>query len=301
MTPDPSNVARENVHVAQHIWKRMSGGSGSLLISDSESQVWVVKFAQNPQHHRLQLNEFLATRIAEQIGLTVPQPGIVQVSSEVLLAWTPEVLSPKLKRVYTAGLHFGSRFAGSGTMPGRVTQTLFPEQLRLVENLSEVLGALVFDTWLNQRDLRQAVFAKEKRSSKLNAFWIDHGACFGAGSWNLDTPCGPIYRQNPFYEGLSQWADIDPWLRKIEEFPVDQLWQTFYETPSAWRRGEEEAFTDLLHQLKHRQGRVRTLLLDVIYKRRRHFPNWPDHLRSSDLVELNGGALFEEKQAARVA
>ena len=39
----------------------------------ADGALWVVKFRNNPQGERVLANEFLATRIAEALGLTVPK------------------------------------------------------------------------------------------------------------------------------------------------------------------------------------------------------------------------------------
>jgi hypothetical protein len=40
---------------------------------------YVVKFRNNPQHERVLANEFLATRLAERVGLPVPAAEVVEV------------------------------------------------------------------------------------------------------------------------------------------------------------------------------------------------------------------------------
>ena len=110
--PDLNVLASESVetkHVARHILKRMRGGSASLLLWDTNSKPWVTKFANNPQHRRLVLNEFLATYVAREIGLTVPKSGIIEISQELLDDWTGRQDCGDLRTTYQAGLHFGSQ------------------------------------------------------------------------------------------------------------------------------------------------------------------------------------------------
>ena len=55
----------------QHV-KRMRGGAQSHLMRCDDGHYYVVKFRNNPQHERVLANEFLATRLAERVGLPVP-------------------------------------------------------------------------------------------------------------------------------------------------------------------------------------------------------------------------------------
>ena len=52
--------------------RRMRGGAQGQLMLASDRKLYVVKFQNNPQHVRVLANEFLATRLAEAVGLSVP-------------------------------------------------------------------------------------------------------------------------------------------------------------------------------------------------------------------------------------
>ena len=71
--------------------RRMRGGAQSQLMLGVDGDLWVVKFRNNPQHPRVLPNEFISTRIAEAVGLTVPRTAAVQVSPW-LVEHTPEMV-----------------------------------------------------------------------------------------------------------------------------------------------------------------------------------------------------------------
>src|SRR6185503_19383560 len=112
------------IEAVQHV-RRMRGGAQSHLMRASDGHFWVVKFQNNPQHLRVLANEFLATRLAERVGLSVPPCDVVEVT-DWLIGNTPgmrlEGLSVEAPP-YRAGLQFGSRFVG-GLMPGQVLDYL---------------------------------------------------------------------------------------------------------------------------------------------------------------------------------
>ena len=59
--------------------RRMRGGAQSHLMLASDSNLYVVKFRNNPQHVRVLANELLASRLAIEVGLPVPAAEIVEV------------------------------------------------------------------------------------------------------------------------------------------------------------------------------------------------------------------------------
>jgi hypothetical protein len=116
------------VLAVQHI-RRMRGGAQGQLMLGADSHAYVVKFQNNPQHTRVLANEFLATRLAALVGLSVPESELVEVTGW-LVENTPE-LEIDLGRTRVKcrpGLQFGSRFVG-GLMPGQVVDYLPEEQL----------------------------------------------------------------------------------------------------------------------------------------------------------------------------
>ena len=169
--------------------RRMRGGAQSQLMAGADGELWVVKFSNNPQGERVLANEFLATRIAERIGLSVPKSDVVEVS-DWLVEHSPEMQLdlPRGQRVRcAAGLQFGSRFVG-GLMPGQVVDYLPEPQLEEVRNLNEFAGMLVVDKWTGNCNGRQAVFTRSQRERKYRAVFIDQGFCFNAGEWSFPWP-----------------------------------------------------------------------------------------------------------------
>ena len=133
----------------------------------ADGGLWVVKFRNNPQGERVLANEFLATRIAEAVGLTVPKSEVVEVS-DWLVANSPEMAldyGRGERARCAAGLQFGSRFAG-GLMPGQVVDYLPETQLAELRNLGEFAGMLAIDKWTGNCNGRQAVFDRKPRERK---------------------------------------------------------------------------------------------------------------------------------------
>jgi len=116
-----------------------------------DGHYYVVKFRNNPQHERVLANEFLATRLAERVGLPVPAAEVVEVAPW-LVEHTAEltiVLGDHAIQV-EAGLQFGSRYVVS-PVEGQVFDYLPPEMLDRVRNLEAFTG---FWRWINGLAMR---------------------------------------------------------------------------------------------------------------------------------------------------
>jgi hypothetical protein len=106
----------------------MRGGAQGHLMLGADDFLYVVKFQNNPQDIRVLANEFMATRLAQAAGLSVPICAVVEVTPW-LVETTPELL---IKLAHSTepcrpGLQFGSQFVG-GLMPEQVVDYL-PEPM----------------------------------------------------------------------------------------------------------------------------------------------------------------------------
>jgi hypothetical protein len=263
------------VLAVQHI-RRMRGGAQGQLMLGGDRELYVVKFQNNPQHVRVLANEFLATRIAEAIGLPVPKCDVVEVSAW-LIENTPElrmVGRHQQEELCAAGLQFGSRFVG-GLMPGQRVDYLPEEQLFEVKNLADFAGMLALDKWTGNANGRQAVFIRRQREKKYGAVFIDQGYCFHAGEWRFaDSPLRGIYGRNAVYARVTGWNDFEPWLERIEAIRVETLWRAAESIPPEWYEQDSEGLERLVEQLMGRRERVRELIAAFRDSDRQPFPQW---------------------------
>ena len=254
----------------------MRGGAQSQLMLGSDGRLWVVKFQNNPQHLRVLANEFLATRLAERVGLSVPPCDVVEVT-DWLIGNTPgmrlEGLSAEAPP-YRAGLQFGSRFVG-GLMPGQVLDYLPEPQLEEVRNLEEFAGMLVIDKWTGNSNGRQAVFERRPRERRYRASFIDQGFCFNAGEWTFaDAPLRGVYQRNLVYLRVNGWKSFEPWLGRVEAMKPETVWEIAGAMPPEWYAHDEPALERLVEQLIARRGRVRELIQSFRESSRNPFPLW---------------------------
>jgi hypothetical protein len=263
--------------VATRALSALRGGAQSKLMLCDDNHPWVVKFRNNPQHPRVLVNDFVATRMAEAIGLSVPTTGVIEVSE-----WLVEN-SPQLRMDYgckgglepcSSGLQFGSRFVG-GLMPGHTLDVLPEDRLKLVRNIKEFFGMLAFDKWTCNRDGRQVVYQRSAKGRQYKAVFIDQGFCFGTPEWKfIDAPLQGTFALKWVYAGIKQWDDFEPWLTKIEQFDPQRLWNIAASVPDQWYGGECGELERLIDVLLKRRNRVRELIDQFRQSDARPFPLW---------------------------
>lgn len=257
----------------------MRGGAQSHLMRGADGNFYVVKFQNNPQHSRVLVNEWLATRIAERIGLPVPVPEIVEVG-EWLIRKSAELhiqLGGGRERC-CAGLQFGSRFVVD-PMAGQVLDYM-PESMldgAHVRNFEIFAGALVFDKWLCNADGRQMVYWRHGRERKYTAALIDQGYCFNAAEWSFpDSPLRAVFNRNAVYAHIAGWSDFAPWLERIEQFDAAELGRYAEGIPPEWYAGDWDALQNLLNHIVARRTRVRELIEEFRLSSRDPFPHWKE-------------------------
>ena len=241
----------------------------------ADGQIYVVKFQNNPQHMRVLANEFLASRLARAVGLTVPEVELVEVSSW-LVENTQELEIDLGKRCVRCqpGLQFGSRFVG-GLMPGQVVDYLPEEQMAEVRNLAEFAGILALDKWTGNANGRQAVFARKQRERRYRAVFIDFGYCFHAGEWRFeDAPLRGVYFRNDVYREIAGWELFEPWLTRLETMPAETVWTAANEVPPEWYGGDLTDMEALVEKLLARRSRIRELIEGFGRSDRAPFPKW---------------------------
>jgi hypothetical protein len=253
----------------------MRGGAQSHLMLGADEHLYVVKFQNNPQHLRVLANELMATRLAEAVGLTVPQCEVVEVSEWLIenSAGLDMELGRGRERC-KAGLQFGSRLVG-GLLPGLCADYLDEDALIETRNVDEFAGMLALDKWTGNVNGRQAVFWRKAREKRHRATFIDQGYCFNAGEWRFaDGPLKGVYARNAVYREVTGWKSFEPWLGRIESMSPEKIWSIAETVPPEWYGGEIAALERLAEQLIERRDRVRELIVEFGESSRSPFPKW---------------------------
>ena len=263
-----------SLYAVQHV-RSMRGGSQSHLLRASDGNYYVVKFQNNPQHVRVLANEMFATRLAQWLGLPVPQVEVIEVS-DWLIENTPELRM----RVgsgsvpCSSGPQLGSLYPSDLTAP--VFDYLPQNALERVANLQDFGRVLVLDKWTANCDGRQAIFIRKRNREDYSATFIDHGYCFNAGEWSfVDSPMRGIYPNQRVYAGVSGWDSFEPVLSRAERTERADLAKCADHIPEEWC-GDSVALQNLVDSLFRRRGMIRQLIDELRCSSRSPFPNWTE-------------------------
>lgn len=264
------------VRAVQHI-RKMRGGAQSHLIRCSDGQFYVVKFRNNPQHPRVLVNELMASKLAQCVGIPVPQSVIVEVPQR-LVERTPELRITLAHNEVPCegGAQFGSKYAVN-PLKGQCFDHLPTETLDRVFGLISFGAVLALDKWTGNTDARQVLFCRNSRESFYTLVFIDQGYCFNGGEWSFpNVPLSGVYGRNEVYENIHGWHSFFTSIPLIENLDPATIWSIAKQIPPEWFNEDFMALTELVETLIDRRTTTR-ILIDAFRKSSRNpFPNWRD-------------------------
>ena len=283
-------MARQAV---EHV-RRLRGGAQSHLMRCDDGHYYVVKFQNNPQGVRVLANEMLAGKLAQALGLPVPQPEVVAVS-DWLVEHTPELyIECGTQRTRcSSGLQFGSRFP-CDPLRTPVYDFLPDSLLDSVANRQTFCGMLVFDKWTCNCDSRQTIFFRppDGSSAAYVVRMVDQGFCFNANDWSFpDAPLRGLYSRLQVYAGVEGLESFQPFLNRLENLQDDILEEAAASVPPEWYDGRAEDLSALLQALDQRRRQVVSLILACRRSPRQPFPAWRS---TGEAMDKYGRALEEQ-------
>src|SRR5579864_5082995 len=270
------------VTARRHI-RKMRGGAQAHLIQASDGHYYIVKFRNNPQHHRILVNELIAAEILAYLQISAPPSELIQVPEEFLRE-NPEAAiqlgSQTIKP--DAGWAFGSRYPGDPNITA-IYDFVPDSLLAQVQNREEFLAVLVFDKWTGNADGRQAIFFRAHlkdwmpqvkpgpRKLGFVALMIDHGFIFNGPHWNFtESALQGVYARRMVYEPATSLEAFQPWLDRVQHFPDEVLDRAWRRIPADWIENEEDELERLLETLLRRRKRVG----ELVEQSQKVFPGW---------------------------
>jgi len=269
---------------ARGLVRKMRGGAQAHLLEADDGNWYVVKFRNNPQHHRVLVNELLASVLLDYLKIASPPVALIRITPAFLEAHPDVHITLGSRRLpVEAGWHFGSQYPGD---PSRLAVYDFLPDALLpgVANLEDFRAILVFDKWVANADGRQCVFhrARVRREDSpadarpaFVARMIDHGFAFNGPHWDFpDSPLMGLYARRLVYEPVTSLEDFQPWLGQVMNFPEEVMDQAWKRIPPDWIEGEDDDLDRLLERLFERRKRLPELLAACREARINPFPNW---------------------------
>lgn len=227
----------------------MRGDTKAVLVETGSGQAHVTKSVGNPLGRRVLASEWIGGILMHHLGLPVPAIALIAVESD--LGYLP------------VGTHFGSRYPGEPATCS--VYDFLPDRLlgRLVDDRDIFTGALVFDLWTANADLRQAIFYRPQSAYQtkraLHTLFIDNSHLFGGPDWTFEATTNTgRYFSRTMCSHICDWTDFSPWLERIEQLiKRDLIKKAMKSIPVAWLTPED--FEHLMHV--HDELVVRSQLL----------------------------------------
>lgn len=212
---------------------KLRGGSQSILARASDDQLYIAKFANNPQGQNLLFNESMGTELYHRSGLPVPLWRPLAVTRQFVTnnpgCWieTPDGLCPP-----EIGICFGSLYLGAKEM--QVFEILPGNSFIHVQNRGDFWLAWLLDICARHTDNRQALFHGHI-GGNLTAVFIDHGHMFGSpnGDEKPDFLASQYYHDPRIYPNLSAQL-INLLQQAVAHIDIDGLWARVLCLPEEW-------------------------------------------------------------------
>lgn len=153
--------------------RRLRGESQAHLIHGNDDRFYVAKFAGNPKSEYSLAAEWIAHRLLQQLGVSVPTLCLLHLPQEIQRMENFRFIHEGREHPVRGDLHLGSALPCDPRV--RSIWDFLPHRfLNKVENLADFATVLVFDVWLQKVAPRQAIFVRMHQGSTFRAFMIDH-------------------------------------------------------------------------------------------------------------------------------
>ncbi len=222
----------------KHFGSVRIGVTAPQLFRANDRNFYVVKLQNNRLGTKVLVNEFLAAKLGEIIGLCFPVSSSIQIGNNIIEQ------SPRLQAEGIAmGQHFASRYLNHTEYVGK-------DNLYNADNITEMAGVLLFDSMFHNLDRtnnrKNLLLHKEKSGYKIYA--IDNSHLFRTARWTI-TLLDRISRIiQPYYRDsygllLNDWlspSHFFPYVKKVKEMSYETIFEIVAQIPDEWLPNDSE-------------------------------------------------------------
>jgi len=230
----PASIARisdggRRVISAERIVRVLGNAQNRLLVSASDSRLYVLRLYEDHTKNRSLLRKSLGTELAACLGLPVARWRPIHVSNDFIDAfshiWT--------RGRPSAGTYFGSEMIGQNT--GELVSEFLPTTwFDRLENRSAFIGALMLDIWTSNPRSRRVVFLRKANSARFQAVFVGFREMFSTQVDYSPNAMAGRYCRRGVYEGLWNESAFFHWQREIVSLRQDRLWTLLFQLPKEW-------------------------------------------------------------------
>lgn len=227
-------MRQEVIEAVQHV-RKLRGVTQPHLMRASDGHLYAVKFRNNPVSPWVPFNELFATRLAQAIGLPVPEAVVIHVNP-FLVAKTSELAIERAGHCVPceSGPQFGSRYIleeAYGAPLDYLPSSIWKE----ARNIEVFAGALAFDLWTGNQDSRQAVYWRKPNEHGYSITFIDNSHCFDVCGDDFSFKFQPSFcSRTPIHQSICRREVFEPWLARIESLSRQAIADCARKIPRCW-------------------------------------------------------------------
>ena len=237
------------------------GVTSPQLFRADDGKAYVVKLQNNRLGPKVLVNEYLACRLANLLGLCFPPGGLIRLD-EVLLQKSRRLRSARV----SPGVHFASQYISGSRYVVRAN-------LAKAENKSDMAGVMLFDHMFHNLDRtwnrRNLIICRQDEACLIYA--IDNSHLFKRGKWNIDwlAKLEPQIIMN--YRRAYGWLikyfltveDFEGYIAKVKALTEEEINQIITDIPVEWLPDEKEREA-LMHYITARRDMVDKIAMPFI-------------------------------------
>lgn len=251
------------LHAVRYFGSMGKGLTNPQLFQCDDGNNYVIKLKENPAGTKVLINELIANRIGNLLGLPVSLGSLIYIPTPLIN------IEP-----FQEGIHFGTLVS---------QHILRNPSLQLIEkayNIDCIPGMYVLDNYLTNADRHYGNIILCNKFYGNQIVLIDHSHCFFKPQWtSLELLSLTNYEKiltRGIYSDIAYLvkgpAPFEEWFNTLENVPEEQIVSIVDEIPREWNIANEDKDA-LLFYLIHRKRKIRVLFTS----RKNHFPNWKDY------------------------
>jgi hypothetical protein len=214
------------------------GVTSPQLFRANDRNFYVVKLQNNLLGSKVLVNEFLAAKLGEIMGLCFPVSSSIEIGEETIQQ------SPQLQASgIVAGRHFASQYLNHTEYVGK-------NNLFKADNITEMAGILLFDYMFHNADRtnnkKNLLLRKDEAGCRIYA--IDNSHLFRTARWtiahlnSISRIIKPYYRYS-YGLLLRDWLSPPhflPYVKKVKEMSCESIHELVAKIPEEWLSDDAE-------------------------------------------------------------
>jgi hypothetical protein len=236
---------------ALHYPSSLAASTHVRLVYASDDKIYVLKPVDDVLGMRAAATEMTSSALAAALDVPVARVALIEIPAELRRCDSQQALS-------SGGPHLAIEFAAQP--PHGRSFDFFPTaRLGSVTNLDAFIMAAAFDSWVQRRKPRQAVFVRVGAEARYRVLFINQRSSFNDGTWKLADDVTPAWYMDRQVYTQTLWREcLERAVRQIERLNSREILSIFERVSGQWTARSELLL--LAEQLVSRQASLRRII-----------------------------------------